>query len=414
MPSPETPPNRPHTPAALLALTVVMAFVLAVPGLLSTLGKQGLHKLLTEQNTQKDMGRLLQRMAFSDPKILPVYGSSELTRVEPNRADKFFESAPTGFRVCPVGAAGNTTFMIAQKIAAQGGRVRNHKLVVLLSTSWFRRPQVPPDHYRGTFSVAQATEIMVSNQLDHDIRRRFAQRMLDYPETLKDQPALSARVHQVADSGAGSYFRSLAQRPMLHLQHTSLGVEDNLGTIMSLTGAGKPSSNEELPVAVVPFPTPFSWDPILKESDTYALPPFGKPAPEKDYARTDAEGSRNKSFIAGFDVDHNKEWTDFELLLDTLKNLDAKPLIIAIPLDGQYEGAHGTDLEGRNFYYGRLEKMCTARGIAFTHLAEHDQDKLFVVEHSSHVTGKGWLYLNHVFDEFYHDRLGAAAGSKDS
>ncbi len=403
---PAASPTQTHLPAALIATLIVTALVMAVPQVLSTVGRKGLEKLLVVQNSQKDMGVLQQRLAFEAPNVLPLYGSSELTRLEPNRADQFFASSPTGFKVCPVGAAGNTTLMIAQKIGAQGSQVRGHKLVVVLSTSWFRRPEIPADHYKGSFSITQAMQIMLGGDLDSDLRRRFAQRMLDYPDTLKDQPALEACVREAAKPDAVSSWLSMTQRPMLYFQRASLSVEDGLATLLGLVR--HPNTDKALTLAKS---DPFSWEQILSRADEFALPPNGKPAPAKDYVRTDPPGSRDKSFIDGFGHDQNKEWMDFELLLDTLKHLQAKPLIIAVPLDGQYEEAHGLSPAGLYYYYNRLEKLCAKRGFPLAHFPDHDQDKLFVVDHSSHVTGKGWLFVNHLLDDFYHDRLPATAAS---
>ena len=410
MPSASPTHNHYHVHAALLAMTIVAVLVMSVPKALSALGSRGLDKLLLVHSSQKDMGTLLQRLAFENPNILPVYGSSELTRPEPNRADQFFANAPTGFKVCPVGAAGNTTLMMAQKLAAQGSTLNDRKLVMMLSCSWFRRDAIPADNYKGGFSIAQAMKIMLDGQLDPDIRRRLAERMLDYPETLKDQPALAACVRQAAKPAGGlAAWLIASQRSLLYFQHTSLAIEDDLGTLMSIGGTG-----EVEPPLKIATSNPLSWDLILADAEKYAHPPYGKPANPKDYVRNSPPGSRDRSFIDGFGHDSYKEWSDFELLLDTLKYLHAKPMIIAIPLDGPFEEAAGTTKEALYYYYNRLEKLCAARGFPLQHFPDHDKDQVFVIDHGAHLTGKGWLYVNHLLDDFYHDRLPAKVKSTNN
>lgn len=82
---------------------------------------RGMVELLTEPGIHKDLGLHLQRRAFRDPHVLPVYGSSELDLLPfDTRPDKVFAGGGTGFRVCPVGRAGNTCLAMAQKLAALG------------------------------------------------------------------------------------------------------------------------------------------------------------------------------------------------------------------------------------------------------------------------------------------------------
>ena len=46
----------------------------------------------------KLIGIAVQRQVFREPDLLPVYGSSELTQPQWNRADEFFGNHPSGLR----------------------------------------------------------------------------------------------------------------------------------------------------------------------------------------------------------------------------------------------------------------------------------------------------------------------------
>ncbi len=390
-----------HLVAGLIALLVVIAAVSGAPFVLAHVGSQELNALLVGPAAQKDMGTLLQDLGMSDPSFLPVYGSSELRWPVPNRADRFFVTAPTGFRVCPVGGPGNTTLMTAQKIAALGDRVRDRKLVILLSCSWFRRAAIPAPDYAGNFSPPQAMNIMLDGALGSDVRRRLAERMLDYPDTLKDYPALAVCVRGEVSTDPLATMSALWQRPLLRLQQAAMVTQDHLGTVLSILI--KPETvrvaGPEIPVAV---PHPFSWDTVINRAAEFAAP--------EDPAllqQAHSPGNADAAFIAGFD--NAREWADFDLLLDTCKSLGARPLVIAIPLDGAYESAHGITREGRAYYYNRLSAACAQRGTAFAHLEDHDMDLGFVIKHSSHLSGKGWIFINRLLDDFYHDRLPSAA-----
>ncbi len=398
-------PVPPHLLAGLIALLSVAAIVAAVPATLAHLGSQALKGLLTAPSMQKDMGTLLQILAMEDNTVLPVYGSSELTRREPNRPDCFFASSPTGFQVCSVGGAGNTSLMTAQKIAALGDHVRDRKLVVLLSCSWFRRPTLPTPHYTGNFSPAQAMNIVLDDPVGPRIRRRLADRMLDFPDTLKEAPALCSCLRGLVSNDALSMSCAAWQRPLLQLQQATMATQDNLGTLLNMMLGLRPAkgaANADISVAVA---RPFSWDATIGRAAEFAAPedlelPSGQPH---------RSGVANETFIEGFENAH--EWADFDLLLDTCKTLGARPLIVAIPLDGAFESAHGVSPEARSYYYNRLRDACASRGFTFAHLGDHDMDPGFVINHSSHLSGKGWIFVNRLLDDFYHDRLPATTAS---
>ncbi len=94
-------------------------------------------------------------------RVLPLYGSSELIIGVPDRANKFFQNAPTGFQVSPVGTIGTTSLVILQKIAALGSDLRGRRLAISLSPVWFLMPATKVDWYEGNFSPLAASELTV-------------------------------------------------------------------------------------------------------------------------------------------------------------------------------------------------------------------------------------------------------------
>ena len=101
------------------------------------------------------IGVALPRQAFDDPALLPVYGSSELTQPQANRADEFFGSHPTGFGAFLIGNPGETCLMIANKLAAAGPEARGKKAVVFLSPGWFLASELDQRGFGVNFSPLQ-------------------------------------------------------------------------------------------------------------------------------------------------------------------------------------------------------------------------------------------------------------------
>ncbi|HEY2567786.1 MAG TPA: D-alanyl-lipoteichoic acid biosynthesis protein DltD, partial [Candidatus Udaeobacter sp.] len=102
------------------------AVVLLAAGMLAIHREHAtIHATAPELFALKNQGLAFQRAAACAPRVLPFYGSSELTAVPvPERANIFFRTAPTGFQVSPVGAGGMPPLIILQKIAALGSDLR--------------------------------------------------------------------------------------------------------------------------------------------------------------------------------------------------------------------------------------------------------------------------------------------------
>ena len=103
---------------------------------------------------EKLIGVALPEQAFSDPAVLPVYGSSELSQTQANRADQFFGAHPTGFGAFLMGNPGETSLMIATRLAAAGPDARGKKVVVFLSPGWFLSPELDHMGFNVNFLAA--------------------------------------------------------------------------------------------------------------------------------------------------------------------------------------------------------------------------------------------------------------------
>ena len=105
------------------------------------------------------------------------------------------------------------------------------------------------------------------------------------------------------------------------------------------------------------------------------------------------------------DLNHSTEWTDFELALQILTELGAKPLILSRPIDGPIWDALGVSALARNAYYDKLQKTVALYGFSFVDFENHDNDKYFSVDPGSHCSPEGWIYVDQTLDQFFHGNL---------
>jgi poly-D-alanine transfer protein DltD len=98
------------------------------------------------------------------------------------------------------------------------------------------------------------------------------------------------------------------------------------------------------------------------------------------------------------------EWDDFELLLRTLKELRAEPLLLSMPLHGVELETLGVSAEARKAYGDRLQELASRYQVEMVYLGQYDNDPTFFADDHDHPGERGWVILNKALDDFYHQR----------
>ena len=116
-----------------------------------------------------------------------------------------------------------------------------------------------------------------------------------------------------------------------------------------------------------------------------------------------AAGSRDEAFVIR--VNKAPAWVDLELLLRTLAEVGAKPLLISMPMDGQFYDQEGVSRVAREAYYKKLRMLAQQYHVALVEFEKHDQDPAFLDAQHNHLTGKGWTFYDQALDDFFHGRV---------
>jgi D-alanine transfer protein len=358
---------------------------------------------------QKRQGLALQRAAFRQSDLLPMYGSSELPIPDPFRAGRIFRLYPTGFNVFAVGGNGDEPILQLQMLAGIGPQLRNKRIVISLSPQLFLESRMPENAYAGNFSALHAYAFVVSD-LPAGLKQRVARRMLFYTETLKD-PLLNLAVQQLASTKPYAPVLTALIWPLARLQEGVLELQDHWATLQMIR------NHPEVPPTVTYKPSALNWNMLAEHAATYAQAhadnnPFGinnqdwkgewrNAVAQQHHDMTDAEFTTKLEWTDG--------WNDLELLLWTLKAFGAKPLLVSMPLAGAYWDYRGVSADARRVLYDKLTEAANLQQVPLVIFREGEQDKFFLRDPGSHLSAKGWVSYSRVLDAFYHDRLDALA-----
>ena len=350
----------------------------------------------------KNQGLAFQRAAARAPDVLPLYGSSELEVPKiPERAGIFFRNAPTGFQVSPVGKAGTISMIMLQEIGALGSDLRDKKLAILLSPVWFLALEMNPRWYEGNFSAVAASKLVFGNTIDLSLKRQVAARMLQFPRTLEKNPLLEFALRRLVSDGPLDRMVFCIIWPLGKIQNAVMELHDHFASLNYILYKAKHAPGRH--------PKLLDWPKLIAEAGEKGV--RGLDEKEKTVGQRMVTGRRDQWFCEH--VNEAREWVDLELLLRTLAKIGARPLLISMPLDGQYYNQTGVSREAREVYYKKLRGFAQQYNVALIDFHEHDEDPTFL-EHGRwqgepaqglHPAAKGWMLYNRALDDFFHGRV---------
>ncbi len=414
-PGPHPVSRRRHLFPALAAALTVALLLVGLDAYSRRRIRQATTVLAALNLPENTRGTTLQRRLFALPARLPVYGSSELAIVQSTRADLLLRRRQHGCDAFVVGQAGDRCLLILQELAALGEAVRGRKIAIFLSPSWFLPPPTGragnhPDHRQmaATFSPLQAGRLLVDSPLRLATKQAVAARLLDYDNVVRDRSIL---VH-LALTGLearpwvrrGQWF---AVYPLLKLQNRFLAWQDRCH-LLALTCA-RPALKLAAPRYRSRHKT-FEWARTLAEvtraeaKRRRATPGTGETfLAGAGELRRAARLDRDEDFLRRMAA--SPEWTDLDLLLRTLRELGARPVLVGQPINGPSSDGEGITPRARRQYYDRVQKVAAAYRVPLRDFSAYEEDPTFFLD-LVHPSARAWVLYDQALAGFYHGKRG--------
>ena len=387
--------GMPHLFAGLIACGLVAAVLLGAEIMAVHLEQATIRSTAPELFPLKNQGLAFQRATVRAPNVLPLYASSELNAVlVPERAHIFFRTAPTGFQISPVGAGGASCLTMSQKLAALGSDLRAKKIAISLSPPWFLTRDPGREGYNGNFSVMAAKEMVFGTALDFELKRDIASRMLNYPRTLEDSPFLEFVLKRLASDRWLDHLVFWALWPVGKSQTIILELQDHVAASSRIRHKIKPAA---------PFhPETLDWSKLIADVSGTKSASADKVTKASSPNEGKTVGYRDEAFRE--DMNASPGWTDLELLLRTLAKVHARPLLLSMPLAGDFYDEKGVSRSAREHYYAKLRALVQRYHFPLLEFKDHDEDPAFLYLQKSHLSAKGWIYYDRALDDFFHGR----------
>ena len=397
--------ERPHLIPALAAIFVFFGGVVVAHFYAINMEEKYVHILSAQMNLESMNGSILQRIGIRQPDLLLVYGSSEMINMDTeNRSVNFFKDYPTGFQVYEIAMGGVTCLNITQDLAALGSDLAGKKVVISFTPVMFDNDMVHPDAYWGSYSNLHANETGFSLLLSMDLKRKIATRMLDYPDTLEKDPFLSFSLQQLKANTPLNDLVYYLTIPLGQINLQVLHLQDHWQVLNFIW------SHPEIKPGVKHHPKNIDWqkemdDALIQQINNANNNPYGvdNDTWAENYSGFTplSQGSFDERFKK--DLQASKEWGDLEIVMQTLKEMGASPLIMSRPINGYFFIANGISSDAQAVYYSTLEQAVKAYNMPLEDFKEFTMNKYFNTDKVSHTSRLGWIYVNQVFDKFFHD-----------
>ena len=387
----------PHVFAVVVALGFAAIILFAAHRVLIHLEHTTIAYTAPESFALKNQGLAFQRAAAHSPNVLPIYGSSELLRPEElERGNIFFRTAPTGFQLSPVGSGGANALIWLQKVGALGSALRGKRVAFSLSPGWFCTPKPGTQGYKANFSPMAATEMVFGGALDFRLKRDIAARMLQFPETLEKRPFLEFALRRLASGQPLDRVVFYALLPAGKIQAALFELEDHWAARHHIRLQMKlpPPWLQEAAV---------DWPRLIAKASKAKPADVGTIQQPSQLDRKITPGSHDVGFVTG--VKTSTAWIDLDLLLRCLESVHARPLILSMPLGGEFYDHAGISRSARDEFYKKLPALVEQYQFPVVEFQDHDEDPPFLIKNQPHLTARGWAYYDHALDDFFHGRL---------
>lgn len=372
-------------------------------------------------------GSILQKKAFQDPNILPLYGSSEMSFIRDFQPARVF-TPETGFTPFLVGKGGSQTLVHVLNIAALGEEARGRKLAIFLTPQWFGPGGIPKLTFEGNFSALHAYEMLRDPILSSKLKQEIANRLLQFPGAYNDVPFLEKMLEDEVQPGWSAKLKRFILALPAQMEYSALTYQDTANTIMHVKTIPVNTVSQYAGNSKIQNQ---SLSSVLATKKTQTLIQ-GKPTEslQLDWAKLRSEaieegkksannnpfGMDNKFYLEHIEPklqeqknsDKNSrlfpspEYEDLTLLMKVMKEKGVKPLFVILPMNGRWSDYTGFSRTERQACYKRLAQMVQAEDFKMSDFSAHENDDYYLRD-PWHLAWTGWIDVNEALDQFYRE-----------
>jgi D-alanine transfer protein len=377
-----------------LALFGILLFM-PVQYLFPLISDDKVEQAATSLDTDMFQGTAIQKKMLQDHKYLPLYGSSELSRLDIYHPSNYFKINPEGFTPYLIGRGGTQSLVHFLSLAATSNEIKNQRIVFILSPQWFIKEGLDDAHFSPNFSTLQAYDFVFNSNLTPKMKKKAAKRLLKFEVVRQDKLLTTMLEGLVHDD----FVRTCKAGVMKPFAYTYKNVLERKDIVTTLTNGKKRKPNTDASLKGL----------SLEQLSAHAEQTGARESRSNTFGIVDKyyhhkvapKLSELKGYKARESYDKSPEYEDLQMILDLLKQNNTKALFVSIPVNGPWYDYAEFPKERRYVYYQKIRHFIEKDGFPVADFSAHEYDTYFMKD-TIHIGWKGWVYMNESLKQFHH------------
>lgn len=349
-------------------------------------------------NILRDRGGVLKDKMCKDGDLL-LLGSSELGVNIGQNPINMFPFYGAEYEASIYGRAHTQSLQQSSILNSIDSLNPDTKVALIVSLQWFQNTEgLTGDEYSVNFSEYQFYKMLKNNNISKKNKMYYAKRnyeLLRKTEEYKEETIYAGLYSQ--DNFLSKTALTML-KPYYEFKFHLLKIKDKIQTYKGLNNL------------------PLKKNITIKNVDW-----------EKEYKNAEAEGvkyaSNNPLYVDNVyynkylkdkyselkesqrkvDILRSKEFQDYEYFLDIADELGIKPLVIIMPVLGDYYDYVGINKDERREYYNNLEELSKEKGFTVLNLQDKEYERYYLKD-VMHLGWKGWLDIDEKIYKYFGER----------
>lgn len=399
-----------------------MIFLCITGGIRMVVMHSGVHSSSREfrywYNPYKDKNAPALQKAIGKNTMV-IFGSSELGhgRKSPYYIKNMFSEKALDAML--IGQPYSQDMNHATTLAAIAPYMKNRKVVLLLSPTWFMGKDTSPDNFSIRYSDSAYIAMLRNPDISPALKRSMARRTRYLLR--KDNAALSrvkaydaVYLNDSRDPFTRLKARYYKNHTMLQERAALLLAEQYRLITDPGTGApgdpGLPGRSSHAGIQgmhsggpIVTHGATPDWQALQDEALTRTERKINNPLMMQDKIWKTKFKPKYRSSVklhAGTETTVSGEYGDLELFLQVCKAENIKPLLIIQPVNGFWYDHTGLNPQARDAYRAKIKDVASRYDAQVTDLSQYDYEP-GVLTDAVHPWGKGWVILDEVIYNYY-------------
>ena len=279
---------------------------------------------------------------------------------------------------------------IAAGAYGSNGKVKNRKVMIVVSPQWFFKRAGDESKFYTKFSYSLYRAFMQSDAISSDTKAYVRQRCVDLGV---DAGKLAAASHDTPLDAINDAAYATVDSWRLRSELA------NIEGLAPLKSDARKAAEESGAQGTEP-----DWDALLAQAESE-----GEAAcTNNDYGVYDEFWEKNHTFdpelFENFD-DAEDEYADLSCFLEVCREVGFEPLVCILPVHGPWYDVSDVASGNRQEYYDRIRAICDEAGASYADFSGFEYEKYFLCD-TVHPGWKGWVRIEHAFYDFVSDRHG--------